>query len=71
MATKKILGHFHGGLGCKESACNAADPDLVPVLERPFGEGNGNVLQYSCLENLRTGDPSGLQSMELKTVRHN
>ena len=38
MATKKILGHFHGGLGCKESACNAADPDLVPVLERPFGE---------------------------------
>ena len=71
MATKKIWGHFHGGLGCKESACNAGDPDLVPVLERRFGEGNGNALQYSCLENLRTGDPGGLQSMELKTVRHN
>ena len=35
----------------KESACNARDPDLIPGLGRSPGEGNGNPLQYSCLEN--------------------
>ena len=35
----------------KESACNAGDPGLIPGLERFPGEGNGNPLQYSCLEN--------------------
>ena len=35
----------------KESACNAGDPGLIPGLERSFGEGNGNLLQYSRLEN--------------------
>ena len=35
----------------KESACNAGDPGLIPGLERSPGEGNGNPLQYSCLEN--------------------
>ena len=34
------------------SACNAGDPGLIPGLERAPGEGNGNPLQYSCLENL-------------------
>ena len=34
----------------KESACNAGDQGLIPSLERS-GEGNGNPLQYSCLEN--------------------
>ena len=42
---------FPGGLDCKESACNAGDSDLIPGLERSPGEGNGNPLQYSCLEN--------------------
>ena len=36
----------------KESACNAGDLGLIPGLGRSPGEGNGNPLQYSCLENL-------------------
>ena len=40
----------HSSVG-KESACNAGDLGLVPGLGRSPGEGNGNPLQYSCLEN--------------------
>ena len=39
------------GSDCKESACNARDLGLIPGSGRPPGEGNGNPLQYSCLEN--------------------
>ena len=42
---------FPGGLDGKESACNAWDLPLGPRLGRSPGEGNGNLLQYSCLEN--------------------
>ena len=35
----------------KESICNAEDPCLIPGSGRSPGEGNGNPLQYSCLEN--------------------
>ena len=35
----------------KESACNAGDLGLIPGSGRFPGEGNGNPLQYSCLEN--------------------
>ena len=35
----------------KQSACNAGDPGSIPGLERSPGEGNGNPLQYACLEN--------------------
>ena len=35
----------------KESACNAGDLDLIPGSGRSFGEGNGNPLWCSCLEN--------------------
>ena len=35
----------------KESACNAGDADSISGLGRSLGEGNGNSLQYSCLEN--------------------
>ena len=38
-------------LNSKESAYSAGDPGSVPGLERSSGEGNGNPLQYSCLEN--------------------
>ena len=41
---------FPGSDG-KESACNAGDLSLIPGLGRYSGEGNGNLLQYSCLEN--------------------
>ena len=34
-----------------ELTCNAGDPGLTPGLEKSPGEGNGNPLQYSCLEN--------------------
>ena len=35
----------------KESACNEGDPGSVLGLGRSPGEGNGHLLQYSCLEN--------------------
>ena len=35
----------------KESTCNAGDPGLIPGSGRSPGEGNGNPLEYSCLEN--------------------
>ena len=43
---------FPAGLDDKEFACNAGDPGSIPGLERCLGEGNGNPIQYSCLENL-------------------
>ena len=42
---------FPGGSGGKEFVCNARDPGSIPGSGRPPGEGNGNSLQYSCLEN--------------------
>ena len=41
-----------GGSEDKESACNAGDMGSIPGLGRSLGEGNGNPLQYSCLENV-------------------
>ena len=43
---------FPGGSEDKVSAYNAGDPGLIPRSERSPGEGNGNPLQYACLENL-------------------
>ena len=42
---------FPGGSDGKESACNAEDTGLIPGSGISPGEGNGNPLQYSCLEN--------------------
>ena len=42
---------FYSGLDSKESACNAGDPVWIPGPGRSPGEGNGNPLQHSCLEN--------------------
>ena len=42
---------FPGGSDGKESACNTGDPGSVPGLGRSLGAGNGNPLQYFCLEN--------------------
>ena len=42
---------FPGGSVGKESACNVGDPGSNPGLGRSPGEGSGNTLQYSCLEN--------------------
>ena len=38
-------------LSNKESTCNASDVGLNPGLRGSPGEGNGNLLQYSCLGN--------------------
>ena len=42
---------FPGGSEVKASASNVGDPGSSPGSGRPPGEGNGNPLQYSCLEN--------------------
>ena len=45
---------FLGGTSGKEPACQCRrlrDEDLIPGWGRSPGEGNGNPLQYSCLEN--------------------
>ena len=42
---------FPSGLAGKESACNAGDRGLIPVLGRSLGEGNSYPLQYSGLVN--------------------
>ena len=42
---------FLCGSDGKESTYNAGDEGLIPGLGQFLGEGNGNPLQYSCLEN--------------------
>ena len=60
MLGKDIVKPFHkatstGSFPCssvsKESACNSGDLGSIPGSGRSPGEGNGNPLQYSCLEN--------------------
>ena len=50
----KLFGHCNikwGGSDGKEYICNEGDLGLIPGLGRSPGEGHGNPLQYSCLEN--------------------
>ena len=53
--------YFPNPMGCpdgsdgKESACNAGDSGSLPVSGKSLEEGNGNPLQYSCLENPMDG----------------
>ena len=47
---------FPGGSKVKVSASNAGDPGSIAGLGRSPGEGNGNPLQYSCLENPMDGE---------------
>ena len=46
---------FPGGSEVKVSACNVGDLGSIPGSGRSPGEGNGNPLQYSCLENPMDG----------------
>ena len=48
---KQVFWGFPGGSEGKASACNAGDPGSIPGSGRSPGEGNGNPLQHSCLEN--------------------
>ena len=50
-ACVSFLGGFRGGSDGKESACNVGDLDSMPGFGSSPGEGNGSLLQYSCLEN--------------------
>ena len=45
-----MIRDYPGGLEGKESTCNTGDPGLIPGSGRSPGGGNGNPLQYSCLE---------------------
>ena len=50
-----LSSHHSGGSEVKESAWNVGDLGSIPGLGRSPGEGNGNPLQYSCLENPMEG----------------
>ena len=55
---------FSGARGysdSKASVYNEGDPGPIPGSGRSPGEGNGNPLQYSCLENLMEEEPGRLQ----------
>ena len=53
MAARRLCRIFPGGSDGKTSAYNAGDLGLIPGLGRTPGEGNGNPLQYSCLDGHR------------------
>ena len=55
-----MLSRFLGGSDGKASAYNAGDLGSIPGSGRSPGEGNGNPLQYSCLENPMTEEPGRL-----------
>ena len=72
---------FPGGSYDKASVYDEGDPGLIPGLGRSLGEGNGNPLQYYCLENPMdsstiawkipwTEELGRLQSMGSQRVRH-
>ena len=63
------IGDFPGGLDGKQSTCNAGDPGLIPGSEKSPGEGSGNPLQCSCLENSME-EPGGLQLARSQRVGH-
>ena len=50
----------------KNPPANTGDMGSIPGLGSSSGEGNGNLLLYSCLENLMNREPGGLQSMGLQ-----
>ena len=49
------------------AVCNAEDLGSIPGLGGSPEEGNGNPLQYSCLQNSMDRQPGGLQSMVLQS----
>ena len=59
---------FPGDSVSKESACNVGDPGSIPGLGSSPGEGNGNPLQYSCLENLMESLPKRMESLEKENL---
>ena len=70
MTFLRNYGGFPGGSEVKASAWNAGDPGSIPESGRSPGEGNGNPLQYSCLENPMGEEPGGIQSTGSQRVGH-
>ena len=66
----RIMGFLPSSVG-KESACNAGDMGSIPGLGRSPGEGNGNPLQYSCLENPMDGGTLQATVHGVARVGHN
>ena len=66
-------GGLHGS-NLPASAGAGGDGGSIPGPGRAPGGGNGNPLQYACLENPRTEEPAGLQStvlpMESQSIGH-
>ena len=67
---------FPGSSDSKESTCNTGDLGSMPGLGRSPGGGDGNPLQYSCLENphgqrsLVGYSPEGLQELDMTEVTY-
>ena len=70
LVSHQLTMNFPGGSDGKALAYNAGDLGSIPGLGRSPGEGNGNPLQYSCLENPWTEEPGRLQSMGFQRVGH-
>ena len=55
MKSSSVLG-FPSSSVVKNPPANAGDVGSITKLGRPPGEGNGNPLRYSCLENPMDGE---------------
>ena len=64
-------GNFPNSSVGKESSCNAGDLGSIPGSGRSSAEGNGNPLQYSCLENPMDRGAWQAAVHEVARVRHN
>ena len=62
---------FPGGLDGKETSCSVGDLGLIPGPRRPPGEGNGNPLPYSCLEDSMDGGAWWATVHRVARVGHN
>ena len=60
----KTLKGFLGGSVVKNLPANAGDVGSIPGSGQSLGKGNGNLLQYSCLEIPWTEESGRLQSIE-------
>ena len=62
-------GGFPVSLDSKESACSEGDPGSISELGRSPGEGQGNPLQFSCLENSMDRGAMASEAMRLQKSR--
>ena len=58
-------------MNSKEFSHNGGEPVPIPMLRRSPGEGGGNPLRYSCLENCMDRGVWRAISMGLQRVKHN